>query len=320
MNSKRLIMVMALLMGPVGMAGPLQLERIDASADWLAHIDMDQLRASKVGQLIRQEIRNRHLEKKLAAVAQVFSFHPIDDISDVTLYGQGADKEKAVLMLKGHFDAQALLNLLNANPSYEKIARANRTVHSWVADKGPDAGQRKYGLFYGEDLIVIANTIEALLQATAVLDGGPPNCAAKDPFALAEQDHTGTIMTLAAVGISEMTFNKTRSPLLNEVDRLSVMLGENDQQCYAHLVCDANSADAARQINQVVQGLLAYGTLAQSKCPKMALLARATKCYINDKRVELIVEYNAQDVFAGLKEIALKMRQRQQKKQEISQQ
>ena len=316
MNSKHLITALVLLAGPLALAGPLQLQQVDASANWLVHLDMDQLRASQFGQLAREEIRSQNLESKLAAVAQIFSFHPIDDISDVTLYGQGPNKDLAVLILQGNFDPQALLALLQANASYEQIPHANRTVHSWIAEKGPDAGQRKFGIFYGEDLIAMGNTLETLQQATAVLDDTAPNCAALDPFALAEQDRSGAIVTLAAVGISEMALDRTRTPLLREVDRLSVMLGETEGLCYAHLICDAKDAQAALQINQIVQGMLAYGALAQDKCPALAVLASATRCYLTEKRVELIFEYNAPEAFAALKEVALKMHERRHQKQE----
>src|SRR5258708_5032724 len=48
--------LLATLIAGTVMAGPLAKENVDQNAKWLVHIDLDQLRAGKLGQFLIQEL------------------------------------------------------------------------------------------------------------------------------------------------------------------------------------------------------------------------------------------------------------------------
>jgi len=106
---KKLLMVIVtsvlVLEVPV-LAGPLDLEQVSGTASWVVHANQQQFRKTKTGQLVRTEMVNLGLEEHLTNFATIFSFHPIDDVRDVTLYGEGKDRKNAVVLIDGFFDKE----------------------------------------------------------------------------------------------------------------------------------------------------------------------------------------------------------------------
>ncbi len=87
---KKLLMVIVtsvlVVEGPV-LAGPLVIEQVSGSASWVVHANQQQFKKTQIGQLIRKEMVTLGIEENLSNFAMIFSFHPLDDVRDVTVYG-----------------------------------------------------------------------------------------------------------------------------------------------------------------------------------------------------------------------------------------
>ena len=110
-----LIGSVVLIANPVP-GGPLIKNHISADTDWFVHVDHERFKKSQLGQFVRAELIERGIEEKLEVFANVVSFHPFDDIKDVTIYGRGSDQEKAVVLMKGRFDKKQLEAAVHKNP------------------------------------------------------------------------------------------------------------------------------------------------------------------------------------------------------------
>ena len=165
-RSMFVVAVSVLLAGASVLGGPIDKSQVSAGANWVVHTDTEQFNKSKIGQLIRQELENVGLMEKLNDFATVFSFHPLNDVRDVTLYGSGKDREKAVVMVDGRFDKEQLLALLRMNPEYDEIEYGDMTLYKWLHEENKEGEESKshlmYGCFHTADMVVMSAGLETL--------------------------------------------------------------------------------------------------------------------------------------------------------------
>ncbi|MEI7910910.1 MAG: hypothetical protein WCK77_14835 [Verrucomicrobiota bacterium] len=83
-------------------AGELAPSQIPASAKWMLHADFDAMRGCETGKAVFQRVAAEH-GAQLRAFERMFSVHLINDVHDVTLFGDGKP-EHAVLLIGGKFD------------------------------------------------------------------------------------------------------------------------------------------------------------------------------------------------------------------------
>jgi len=312
---KKLITILTatvLLAGPV-FGGQLLKSQVGAGADWVAHVNYDQIAKSKLGGLIRAELAKEGLEEKLQAFQTIFSFHPIDDIRDVTIYGSGEDRDKAVAIFEGAFDPAKLVALVQMNPEYKEIKQGDVVVHSWVDENKRDPngpGQRMYGCIYKSNTVVLGSGLEAVKQGVDVLSGSAPNAEAAGIFKQAVLNAEGAFFQVAANSVSELAHHHNRAALLKKTDELGAVIGENGGQFYINVSLGAESEEVAQNVKKMITGMIAFLTIAGSEHPGLAELASKLDISNVDRTITIYFESTPESVFAFLKEIWQKKRNR----------
>ena len=293
------LVILLLLYGLVlpAFGGPLAKEQVAASANWVVHLDYDQFSQSKLGELIRDEMTEKGLEAKLLEFEQTFSFHPIDDVKNVTVYGQGEDKTKAVVLIQGSYDKQTLLRLVQLNESYEEIREGDLVIHSWI-DKNKN--ERVYGTFYDSDQVLLAGSAEAVKLGVAVLNGKEKSAQEEGSFSLPATKGPGAMLLAAAKDVSSMANRKT-ALLLKQTDELTLVMGEANEKFYIDGDLKAKTAEAAVAVGQMAQGLIAVGILAGKNHPELAQLAASIGITVENKLVQVSFQMESEKIFAVLK-------------------
>ena len=289
------LMILGLVIPALG--GPLAKEQVAASANWVVHLDIDQFNQSKLGQLIRNEAMEKGLEAKLLEFKQTFSFHPIDDVKNVTVYGQGEDKTKAVVLIQGSYDKQTLLGLVQLNESYEEIREGNLVIHSWIDENNHE---RAYGTFYDSDQVLLAGSVEALKLGVAVLNGQEKNAKEEGSFSLPATKGPGAILLAAAKDVSSMA-NHKNALLLQQTDELTLVIGGANEKFYIDADLKAKTAEAAVAVGQMAQGLIAVGILAGKNHPELAQLAASIGISVENNLVQVSFQMESEKIFAALK-------------------
>lgn len=305
---RKLIMLLVasvlLAEGPV-LAGPLVIEQVSGGANWVAHTDYQQFNNSWTGQLIRKELVNLGIEEKLTNFATVFSFHPLDDVRDVTIYGTGKDREKAVVLIEGVFDKERILALVRMNPQHKEITYGDIVLHEWFDEnqKGPNGtvGQMMYGCFYQDDLIVMGAGLEGVKQAIDVLNGSAPN-AASGVFNQAALDAKGTFFQVAGKRVGEMVGQDPQAAVLRQTDQLGLAIGEVEGKFYIDLGLTARSAEAAQAITKMLDGIIALASLPNEEQPMLAELAKKVKVSCEKNTVQVHFESDPEAVVQFLKD------------------
>jgi len=304
-NLMTVLMVGVLLAAVSALGGPLVKSRVSSSANWVAHVDIERFNNTRIGRLVREELRNQGMEDELANFANIFSFHPLDDVRNVTAYGQGQKPEKAVVLIEGKFDKEQLLTVLRFNPSYEEAKYGDIVIHSWVDEKKQDLNDsnvgRMYGCFYNDELIAMGAGLEAVKQAIDVLNGSARN-AASGVFNQAALNAKGAFFTAAANNIGEVVGEDPEAAVLKEGEQLGLAIGETESKFYIDLSLTAKSEEAAQAISKIAEGIIAFVTLSGQEQPKLAELAKKVKLSCEQNTVRFHFESDPESVVQFLKE------------------
>jgi hypothetical protein len=284
---KKLLMVIVtsvlVLEGPV-LAGPLALEQVSGTASWVVHANQQQFRKTKTGQLVRTEMVNLGLEENLTNFATIFSFHPLDDVRDVTLYGTGKDRKKAVVLIDGFFDKEKILALLRMNPEYKDSKYGDIVLYQWIDENQKDPNNKTmYGCFYSNDLIVMSAGMDAVKNAVDVLKGSAKN-ATGGIFNQAALNVKGAFFQATGRRIGEMVGDDPNAAALKQTDQLGLAIGEVGDKFYVELSLTAKSEEAAKAITQILEGIIAFASLPNEQQPKLEELAKKVKvtCELNN--------------------------------------
>jgi hypothetical protein len=315
---KRLLMVLVTIIlvveGSV-LAGPLVWEQVSGGADWVAHTDQQQFKKTRTGQLIRNEMVNLGIEEGLTNFATIFSFHPLDDVRDITIYGTGKDRKKAVILIDGFFNKERILSILRPNPEYEEIKYGDIILHQWYDENQKDPNNKMmYGGFYKDDLIVMGAGLGAVKHGVDVLKGSSEN-AAKGVFEQASLDAEGAFFKAAGKSIGEMVGQGPHAAVLKHTNQIGLAVGEIEGRFYLDLALTARSEEAAQAITKILDGIIAFVSLQNEEQPMLAKLAKKAKVFCEKSKVKAHLDSDPEAVVQFLKNQWLRNKEKQTQKQ-----
>ncbi|HML76574.1 MAG TPA: hypothetical protein PKB02_18935 [Anaerohalosphaeraceae bacterium] len=304
---KRMVLglcIASMVMSSMVFATPLDKTKVMKEATWAVHVDVDQFRQSVLGKEMINELTARGVMGKLDNFAKVFSFHPINDIQCVTLFGQDKDPQKAAAIIRGTCNPATLIAMVGMNPYYEKSEYGTYTIHSWIDDKkGPD-GPRQYGCFYNPTTLLMGMGKETLQQSLDVLDGKHANAAGNAMFNQFAEGSHGVMVSLFAEKTGETVNGIQEAAILQQTNRIALMFGEKNNASYVDILLQARNAAEATKIQQFVQGMLAMASLSVAdKNPKLDQLISAVNSTCTDDVVRVQCNWDSKDLIALIKQL-----------------
>jgi len=293
------------------LAAPLQKSTIGPGADWVAHADVDALRNSTIGKLVLEELKAQGVEQKMQDFASIFSFNPLTDVHNVTLYGNGKDRNRAVAVVDGRFDAQKLISLVRLNAQFQETPYQNVTLYQWHnEDKKGGPGELMYGFVREGRGIVLSTGLDTLKQAADNLRGSGPGPSA----GLAGQvpsAESGTFLQIVATGIANLAGDDPQAAILKQADLFTAGAGEAGDKAFIGLRLRGQSPDVADSVMKMVQGVVAWTQMVAPEQPKLSELAKNVNVTREDRTVQIRFEAASQSIFAFLKEQWQKKQQQQ---------
>jgi len=285
------------------LAGPLSFSRISPKADWVVHLDYERFNNTGIGRFVRQKMREVGFEEKLQNFATVFSFHPIDDVRSVTLYGRGNDRDKAVAIIEGNFDEEKLIALVSMNPFYQQIEYGDAILHGWLHEEKhgeKDTSRMMYGCVYQHKLVLISSSLETIKHAVDVLSAG--SAADSPPFTAPAFSTPGAFLQAAATNLEQLAAQDKKAATLRHARQLSLAIGELNDTFYLDVTLQATSPQTAQQVIKVLEGIRAFASLAAEEQPALAEIAEVVQLSCTDDVVRLSIEAPSEDVQSFLNE------------------
>ena len=298
-----LLVVCALLPASAVIAGRLNKGIISGDANWVAHVDVEGFNNSAIGKIIRRHMDETGELQKLEDFKAVFSFNPLDDVRNVTIYGRGKEKENAVAVIQAKFDKETLLKLLGQNATHKEVKYGKYQIQSWIDDKHKgNEDERQYGSFHGKATVVIGSGLSAVKKSLDVLDGKAKNARQKKVFRLLRKAPKGAVVVAAANGLGKMAEQWDQAVMLKNTNQSCLLIGENEGTFYIDLKLDATSSETATELTQMIQGVIALLNLTGRDQPQVAELAAAIKLTTKKKLVHVHFEKDVEEVAAILRE------------------
>jgi hypothetical protein len=299
-----ILTITVLLAAASAFGGSLQKSEVSRDANWMVHADYESFNRSTIGKLIRAELDVQGIEDKLKSFKTVYSFHPIDDVHDVTVYGNGKDKEKAVVLIDGQFDQEKLIAIVRMNAEHREIPYGDVMLHRWLHEerkKDKVETQLMYGCVLKGRLVAMSAGLDAVKQAVDVLKGSAENTARRS-FDLEAQASRGIFFQAMASGVGEMARREQKAAVLRQTDELGLIIGEDQGKVYCSLGLSAKTAEIAQNVNKMLGGMIGLAALAGEDQPKLAEFARHLRPSCEGNTVRLRFESDSRSLFEFLKE------------------
>ncbi len=283
-------------------AGRLNRSIVSAKADWVAHLDLEKLNDSEIGRMGRMQLQQTGDAAKLDAFKAIASFHPLDDIKSVTIYGQGKEQANALAVFEASFNKETLLTLLRYNTTFTESAYGTHQIRSWIDDKhGGDESKRQYGSFHGSNRVILGHSLDTIKHGLDVLDGKADSARGQQQFGLIRRSARDAFIVAAADGVGAMAGQWEQTVMLKNTEQTALSVGEVDGKLFGELNLLAVSEDTARELSQVVQGIVAMLNLAGKDQPQIAELASAISVTTRNNLVRVRLEADIHNVAAFIK-------------------
>jgi len=298
---KRLALTLALfipLLHPA-LAGSIPKEEIADNAKWLIHLDAAQFRASKIGGFVLSELLDKQLAVPVKRLDDQFRLDidvnkVITGINSVTIYGTDYDSPQAHAVL-----------LIRTGPELEKIvvgvlagmalAGTNAPVPVTQTDVAglafyaiKDTG---YCAVLPGKTIAFGRSREVTENAANVLGGKAPSLPSGKLFGGFEDMKEAFFFVGVAEGFGLGNKLPPQAKLLQVADAGRVVLGETADQLFLNLALRGKTQETVAQMQQVMQGLIAIGSLSQPQDKDVAQLLQSIKVSTNGNIVNVRVDY-----------------------------
>lgn len=289
-------LLLSLMLAGETSAAPLEIKQVAANAKWLAHVDVDAVRASTVVQRAWKKGLDRHkdAETKLGVVRTMLGMDPTKDIHGMTFYGVQPGKPGGVAIIAATMNSDRIIGLAAAIPGRKTTKHGDRDVHSWEMHSKTIAAA-----FHGKDLLVIGDSADQVGAALDVIDGHSAGLAADAP--LAGNIPVGTTFLLRAQGIADAQL-RCKAPVVKQIESLRMVTGEHDGTSFFRVRLNMTNPEVTELGLQAVKGWQAQGNLL---CPDELgrKFINAVNPKANGQTLMLLWSASADDVWQGMQQM-----------------
>lgn len=304
-------LVCALVLSTAGFvrAEALNPKQVAADAKWVAHLDVDTMRASVVVDKAYQECEpvvkafGAKIDE-LKAIGQVID--PMKDLKGITVYGTDLQNPEAVAIVQANLSESALGTLqqsVQQLPGYASSTHGAYELHTWV-HKCPMGEKKLTATYVQPDILVFGSSVQAVEKALDVL--GDAKLSIDGKSALAAKPLAGALLVVRVAGLGSVEKLPVKSPIIAAADVIGLTLGENNNEAYLSADLSAKDTKAAEELKTNIESSLTSALLAVDDSD-VADLINAVQVTSNDKTVTVDVRGPADVGWNYLKKLAAKV-------------
>jgi hypothetical protein len=294
--------VLLMFIAATAVGSPLRKEQVAADAKWVVHIDVDKLRSTTVGGVLKQL-----LDAKIAPMSNQFGIDlDWNKVRSLTAYGTGYQAKpdfNGVVVINTDLDLQKALD-----GAIEKMSQENgETPPVQKTQKGDVMTYSIHGELFASlqpgKPALLSKSRESLRKAEAVLSGSAANLASTKTFSEFPSSPKGFFLVVAAEDFNlaeqfgehgdDGEKGNPKAKILKLADGGRVMLGEEANQLLLDLSLKARASEVVTQMQQVIQGMIALASLSQSDNADLQQLAQSAKVSSAGNIVSLQLGYPA---------------------------
>ena len=297
------LLILSLTLSVPAWAGPLQKNRIAGDAKWLLHVDLDNLRQTQLGEFLLTKFLSEHAD----GVKTGFHIDPktvLEKVRSLTAYGSSYDVQRdpqGVLIIDTDRETQKILEgivaaqlLQNPDGPLQQVKNAPFTLyslnHELFVSPQPDG------------MVIAGKSQEQIERARKVLSGETGNLNSSKAFSGFAQAPDNFFFLGIAEAFNSLGGLPPQARILQMAQSARLVLGEKADKVFLNLVLQGRDSDVNRQIQQVIEGMIALVSLGQKDNKDLFDLAQGTKVVSDAKTVTVGIDYPVTNIMARLRE------------------
>jgi len=293
----RSLLLAALLTGPAVVAAPFDTTQVAQDTKWLAHLDVDRLKTSELGQFLIEAVKSAIASQK----SSVISLSPesvIAELHSITAYGLSFDETaqtQSVLLLKTGPKAQSIIDGYVASM---EASNDGKTPFKALTDKGYPTyliGNEVFMAFPRKDLIIISKKFTQVESAMSVIQGRSARIDKKSPL-LAPNSGQGFFFVASANGLENLKDMPPQARILQKATGLQLALGESSEKVNTRISLTTSDAESSSQLRRIIDGMIALVSLAQVENESLSKLTQSITVEESERNVSLNLSYPVEDV------------------------
>jgi hypothetical protein len=216
----------------------------------------------------------------------------IGQLHSLTAYGtdfEPGPKFDGVLLLQVEPETRKILEgmaagmLLQDNGMLKKTNEEGNVMYS--------LGDQLYASPQEKGLIMFSKSKASIKQATELAAGHGKNLKQSKAFSSFPPVNDGFILLAVAEGFQENLPIPPEAKVLKQADGARVVIGEKAGKAFVNLGLKAKDAEVSKQIQMVVEGIVALGSLSQSENKELQELIQSIKVVSDEKTVSVTAAY-----------------------------
>lgn len=306
-----LLTALVLFASPAAADG-LQKNWVPAAARWLAHLDVQAMRSSKLFALLREESAKDGTDEMAEGLAEFRMFaglDPTQDFQSVTLYSASFSEKGCVALLAGDSKIDHALKEMKTLANYRTTPAQGYVLHTWG-----DEGDTWYAYVHrpsgSEERVVVASQDPAeVVRGISVLEHESESLAqAAQPWIRATPAAGSILFAAAGDSLKELGDIEPVSAVAKLTKAIVLDVGEDRGALNARVSLDTRTPEDAQRIHQVLQGAVALLGLAGGDAhdethAKLQRLFEGLRLSVSDNRVDAVFRYDIETLVEDLKSL-----------------
>lgn len=320
-------------------AGPLKATHLPDDAKWVIHVDYEAFTDSALAERIRTK-RPKLVKKVHKWFSENCGLDPQKDIQSITLFSDKYKPHSGAAVACGKFDEEKVESLLKKKRDVKQTEAHGHTFYTWKIPPGhkgfkgehikandtavedaevvesPKADKKSASHAHGArhegdhevtavlidgQQAVIAGSLERAKEVVELLQGNG-NTLDSDSELLKNMSKDAIVYG-AAIELGSIDQHARPFPILKQHKRIQWILGERDDEMFETLVLVANRPKTAREMEKVMEGLLALGKVWAGDLKTLASLYEDTEIDRDGTTVTVEWEGPVEDVMTALDEL-----------------
>lgn len=230
--------------------------QIPASANWAVHFDGQAFAQTQLGEAMANRPKSEKERVHAALSVAMLGFDFERDLHAVTVYGSNQERENAVMLVRGRFESDKVLDYLDQRSSFAETGHRGHQIWQWQKEGGEVLFAQPGAIaFHGSGQAVLAASPERVGEALDFLDG------LVEPVTMPLPPEADAPYFMAFGDLKALGNLRPEAALLRQSRGFMVAVGERNDLVSTQVTLQADSSEAARQIEAVIQGIQAYALL-----------------------------------------------------------
>lgn len=293
----RLLFLAAVAFAPAVHAAPFDPTYIAQDSKWLAHLDVDRLKTSTLGQTLIDGLKEAMPRQDTGGV-KLNVDAVLAELHSVTTYGLTFDQNaqnQSVLIVKTGPKAQAIIDGYVAS---QELANDGKTPFKLLTGTNFPAyliANEVYLTFPRKDLILVSKELAQVEQALTVIEGRSPRLNRNSP--LLGSGAGGHFFLLASAnGLDELKNMPPHARILQKATGVHVALGEQGDNLSSRISLSTSGAEVSAQLRRIIDGMIALASLAKVENQSLARLTDSISVEASDSEVSIHLSYPVAEI------------------------